>query len=270
MQVASRQCLWKDTGFGTDVVVELTPETGLYLRFGLWGFEGAQVCVRWGDGSMAEEHDYRSGDVYVDHTFKSYGRYHVLFENVRGLGFRVLDGQPQYAYDAAVKSVVDGSCRVERSLSACFKRAANLERVVLPGVTVFGQRDYAYCAKLREVVAPKAEYFYDGTFEHCTELERLEFVGGTMWRSVFMGCTRLRELRFSRVDQISTRCFADTPNLMDIWIPDKTVDQIRQVAPDGNIVAGYGAKFPWNANASCRFHGKDGTVRADGVVLERF
>lgn len=269
MQVASRQCLWDDTGFGTEVEVEMTPETGLFIRFGFWFAEERPVKVRWGDGSVAEERTYRSGDVYVDHTFKSYGRYHVLFENVRGLGFRVLDGQPQYAYDAAVRSVVDHSGMVERSLSACFKRAANLERIVLPGVTVFGQRDYAYCSKLREVVAPDAEYFYDGTFEHCTELERLEFVGGTMWRSVFMGCTRLRELRFSRVDQISTRCFADTPNLMDIWIPDKTIDQIRQVAPTGNIVAGYNAKFPWDANAGCRFHGKDGTVRADGVVLER-
>ena len=270
MQIASRQCLWKDTGSGTVVEVELTPETGLYLRFGLWFIEGNPVRVRWGDGSGREEYAYRSGDLYVEHTFSSYGRYSVVFENARGLGFRILDGQPQYAYDAAVRSVVDHSGRVERSLSACFKQAANLERVVLPGATVFGQRDYAYCSKLREVVAPSAEYFYDGTFQYCTELERLEFVGGTMWSYVFMGCTRLRELRFTRVDQISTQCFADTPNLMDIWIPNKTMDQIQQKAASGNIIAGYDAKFPWSANPGCRFHGTDGIVRADGTVLERF
>ena len=34
--------------------------------------------------------------------------------------------------------------------------------------------------------------------------------------------------------------------------------------------AGYGARFPWNANSNCRFHGTDGIVRADGTVLERF
>ena len=98
MQVASRQCLWDDTGFGTEVEVEMTPETGLFIRFGFWFAEERPVKVRWGDGSVAEERTYRSGDVYVDHTFRSYGRYHVLFENVRGLGFRVLDGQPQFLH----------------------------------------------------------------------------------------------------------------------------------------------------------------------------
>ena len=57
---------------------------------------------------------------------------------------------------------------------------------------------------------------------------------------------------------------------MDIWISDKTIDQIQQKAPVGNIVAGYDAKFPWNASPNCRFHGTDGIVRADGTVLDRF
>ena len=33
MQMASRQCLWGETGLGTEVMVELNEETGLYLNF---------------------------------------------------------------------------------------------------------------------------------------------------------------------------------------------------------------------------------------------
>ena len=77
----------------------------------------------------------------------------------------------------------------------------------------------------------------------------------------------MRELRLGAVSQFATKDFDNCPNLMDIYISDKTVDQILQVAPSGNIIAGYSAKFPWGANASCLFHGIDGTVRADGTRI---
>lgn len=55
---------------------------------------------------------------------------------------------------------------------------------------------------------------------------------------------------------------------MDIWISGKTVDQIKQVASGGNIKSGYGATFPWSANAGCRFHGDDGIVLGNGTVVD--
>ena len=191
-----------------------------------------------------------------------------MFEGARSIGLRNLDGEAQYSYDAAIVSYVDYSGLITGSRSGAFKRSINLERFIAPNLTGFGQRDSAYCTKLREVVTPLADYFYDGTFQSCGEIERLELVGGTMWSYVFMGCTKLREIRFSRVDQLSTQCFANCPALTDVWIANKTVDQIRQVASSGNIVAGYGARFPWNANAECRFHGTDGIVLGNGTVIQ--
>ena len=67
------------------------------------------------------------------------------------------------------------------------------------------------------------------------------------------------------VHQFATQDFDHCPNLMDIWISNKTVDQIMQRASSGNIEAGYGARFPWDANASCRFHGIDGVVLGNGT-----
>lgn len=41
-----------------------------------------------------------------------------------------------------------------------------------------------------------------------------------MWK----GCTLLKELKLGSVEQFATQDFYNTPNLMDIWISDKTVD----------------------------------------------
>ena len=82
-----------------------------------------------------------------------------------------------------------------------------------------------------------------------------------------MGCTKLREIRFSHVDQLSTQCFANCPALTDVWIANKTIAQTRQEDSSGNIIAGYGARFPWNANPSTRFHCIDGIVLGNGTVI---
>ena len=67
--------------------------------------------------------------------------------------------------------------------------------------------------------------------------------------------------------QFATQDFDQCPNRMDIWIDNKTVEQIKQVASEGNIVAGYSARFPWNANPNCRFHGTNGIVLGNGTII---
>lgn len=270
MQVASRQCLWKDAGGGTVIVVEMTPATGLYLKFVFHATEGSDVTIRWGDGGR-DDISYAAGDLSCGHTYSRSGRYTVVISGARSVGFRFLDGQAQYSYDAAIISFVDRSGEIVSSHSGGFKRAVNLEKFIAPNCTWMGQRDFAYCSKLKEVVIGESVICYDGTYQYCAELEKYTCLAtGVCWSYVWQGCTKLRELRLGSVYQFATRDFDSTPNLMDIWISDKTIDQIRQKAAGGNIVAGYGAKFPWGANANCRFHGTDGTVRADGTVLERF
>ena len=266
MQIASRQLVWNKGGRGTVVEVEMTPATGLYIKFRCNAATDTPVSIRWGDGAE-ETFAYTNRDIVPEHRYATYGRYKVVFEGARSIGFRNLDGEAQYSYDAAIVSYVDYSGLITGSRSGAFKRAVNLERFIAPNLTGFGQRDFAYCTKLKEVVTPLSAYFYDGTFQNCGEIERLELVGGTMWSYVFMGCTKLREIRFSRVDQLSTQCFANCPALTDIWIANKTIAQTKQVAPSGNIIAGYGARFPWNANASTRFHCMDGIVLGNGTII---
>ena len=131
MQVASRQCLWSDLSAGTEIVVEMTPATGLYIRFVFNAAKGRNVRIRWGDGS-GEDIGFTEQDVFCGHTYPSYGRYRVFFHGARSVGFRNFDGDPQYAYDAAVVSFVDYSGDITNSRSAAFKRAVNLERFVAP------------------------------------------------------------------------------------------------------------------------------------------
>ena len=266
MLKASKVCLWKEAGRGTVVEVEMTPATGLYFKLAYKHTDGQGVVINWGDGSKTERGYAGSGDQYADHTYARHGRYKIVIEGVRSVGMRFLDGQAQYVYDNAIISVVDYCGQIIGSHSGAFKRATNLERFIAPNCQWMGQRDFAYCSKLKEVVIGKNEIYYDGTFQYCSSLEKFTTLkSGVCWSYVWQGCTSLRELNLGDVHQFATQDFDRCPNLMDIWISNKTVDQIMQRAPSGNIEAGYGARFPWNANASCRFHGIDGVVLGNGT-----
>jgi len=268
MQVASRQVVWNAGGRGTVIEVEMTPTTGLYIKFFTGNERKEPFTVSWGDGSGTQTFVFDGHYHEVEHSFRTYGRYRIVFTNITNVGFRWLDGQPHYAYDAAILSIVDYAGTLTGAHSGAFSRCENLERYIAPNNRGCGQRPFAYCTKLKEVQLGECGIHYDGSFQGCSALEKFTTVStGCCWSYVWEGCTKIRELRLGAVEQFATRDFNNTPNLMDIWIGDKTVDQIRQVAPSGNIVAGYGAMFPWNANPLCRFHGTDGIVLGNGTVI---
>ena len=267
MQIASRQPMWKGGGRGTVIEVEMTPATGLYIRFVYCPTPGKPLAVKWGDGEKTELPN-APGDSEVDHLYAAYGKYKIVVDGCCNIVFRVLDGQPAYPYDAAITSFVDYSGQITGSRSAAYQNAVNLERFIAPNASWIGQRDFAYCSKLKEAVLGDVCIHYDGSFQYCTSLEKFTTVNtGCCWSYVWQGCTRLRELRLGNVSQFATEDFDDCPNLMDIWIADKTVEQIIGTAPDGNIEHGYGAEFPWCANASCRFHGTNGIVLGNGTII---
>ena len=268
MQIASRQVVWSEGSGGTVAVVEMTPATGLRIRFLAKAIGEGPFSVKWGDGA-AETVPYRTGDIYVEHEYSAFGLYRIRFDRVRGLGFRPLDGMPGFDYDAAIVSVDDYSGLLTDVPSAAFASATNLRRFTAPNANWIGQRSFAHCRKLRRVRLGMVEVLHDGSFQNCPALEVYEAAAtGKCWRYVWEGCTSLRELRLGNVTLFADRVFNNTPNLADIWISGKTVDQIRQVAQEGNIFAGYGAKFPWGANAGCRFHGIDGIVLGNGTVVK--
>jgi len=267
MQVASKQSHWNFTGTGTEVELEMTPDTGLYIKFNVHGPADKITEWDWGDGSpkvtfMTHERQYLS------HAYPTYGKYKIRCKNLVALGFRGLDGEPQYDYDRAIISYVDYAGTVTGSMSGAFKCATNLKRFVAPNISGMGQRDLANCSSLEEVVLGQCGIYYDGTFQNCPKLTK--FTTGrswTCWSYVWQGCMSLTELRLGDVNQFATQDFTNTPQLADIYIANKTIDQIKQVAASGNIVAGYGAKFPWGATATCRFHGTDGIVLGNGTII---
>ena len=265
MQVASRQPLWGGNGRGTFLEVEMTPSTGLYIRFVIEPVTPGIMSVDWGDGTTTEVSSDRR--VYVDHTYGAHGGYKIRLRNIAGLALRELDGEPQYSYDDAIISFVDYDNVIRGVASGGFECARNLKRVWLPAATGVGQRPFAYCSNLEECYTPLCAYFYDGVYECCEKLQTLELGGGTLWSAIFWGCTNLREIRFTHVDQISDRCFGDCPSLTDIYMGDKTIAQVTQTSGDGDIIAGYGARFPWDANPTTRFHCLDGIVLGNGSVI---
>lgn len=74
----------------------------------------------------------------MSHTYSDYDTYVAQFWNVKGLGFRYLDYQSQYVYDAAPISIVDYSGLYTEIPSGSFKSCVNIERVILPASTWVG------------------------------------------------------------------------------------------------------------------------------------
>lgn len=266
MQIASKQPLWNEGGSSTVLEIEMTPDTGLWIQFHFDGFSDRETVISWGDGSKDV---WTSGDRRtVQHTYPAYGKYKIRCKNIHFVGHRWLDGQAQYAFDAAITSIVDYAGQITGNSSGAFKNCVNLKKVILPNCCWMGQRDFANCTSLEEVVLGNVYIYYDGTFQNCSSLEKFTALAtGCCWSYVWQGCTKLRELKLGSVNQFATQDFQNTPLLKDIWISDRTVDQIRQVAPTGNINSGYGARFPWGACTDCRFHGTDGIVLGNGTRI---
>ncbi len=266
MQIASKQSLWNEGGSGMVVEVEMTPATGLFIQFHFNGYRDKETVIAWGDGDTYRFTNYDR--ITVGHTYANYGKYKIRTKNLRGIGLRWLDGQSQYAYDNAIISMVDYGGTITGSNSGGFKRCTRLKRVIWPKCQWLGQRDFAYCTSLEEVEMGNAGIHYDGTYQSCTNLKKFKIGScGTCWSYVWKDCTSITELKLGNVTQFATQDFSNTPLLKDIWIANKTVDQIKQVAASGNIVAGYGARFPWGACSDCRFHGTDGIVLGNGTRI---
>lgn len=267
MQAASRQCMWGPGGGVTEIGIDTTGVAYPVIDLYVGGYAGTNVVIDWGDG-MERTRVAATEPALVQHVFMGRKKFTMRVRNLRCVGLRKLDSSAHERSEPLVRSVVDKSGRLTSSMSGAFKYCANLTRFVAPNCAWLGQRDFAGCTSLEEVVLGKAGVCYDGTFEYCTKLAKFSAEAArTCWRYVWRGCSSLAELKLGDVDQLSDDDFAGMPALRDVRISNRTVDQIRQAAPSGNIAGGYGSSFPWGANASCRFHGKDGYVLGDGTVV---
>ena len=269
MQIASRQCVWDEGHVCTEIGVVMTKATGLYLRFFCNSDSITGATINWGDGEVTTL-SAGEGDASVEHTYRRTGAYTIKLKGVTRLGLRMLDGHPYYNYDAAILSIVDYSGDLIESRSASWQRCLNLKKYIAPNVGWMGQRDFAYCSSLKEVVLGDVIVFYDGTFQYCSDLQTCTMTRAwEVWHYVWKGCTALKELHLGNVYQFGRGIFESTPNLKDIWISNKTVAQIQMKASSGNIVKGSAAaSFPWGASSNCRFHGTDGIVLGNGTQIQ--
>lgn len=164
--IGTKQTFWKKSArTDTEVVLRMTSYTGLTITFAMRfvdDYRDFTVC--WGDGTT-EIHSY-AGNVnyYITHTYSSYGTYVMQFYGVKSIGFRYLDGQAQYNYDAAPISVVDYSGLLTEAASGAFKNAVNLVKFIAPNAQWMGQRSFAGCVSLKEVEIGPCLIYYDGTF----------------------------------------------------------------------------------------------------------
>jgi len=277
---------------GCHVLMRMTAETGLSATF-MFKNNSKTICaagktltIDWGDGSAPSVTTYTSAtsDVSMSHTYPSYGDYNMVLTGVcQSIGFSVLDSST-YTYSKAPISIIDYSGVVFESSSGALKSAVNLETLILPWVVACGQRDFAYCTKLKTVELGCPSIYYDGVFQGCTALESFKvnydvllprwqeiFTTWTdqtlanraaqCWHNVWNGCSSIKELNLGHVRQFGNTCFSGCSQLTDIYVTNHTAAEIK-----ANFNASSG-NFPSGAAATVKFHGTDGYVLGDGTIV---
>ena len=276
---------------GCHVLMRMTAETGLSATF-MFKNNSKTICVPgktltidWGDGSAPSVTTYTSAtsDISVSHTYPSYGDYNmVLTGQCQSIGFAVLDGST-YTYSKAPISIIDYSGVVFETSSGALKSAVNLETLILPWVVACGQRDFAYCTKLKTVELGCPSIYYDGTFQGCTALESFKVNydvllprwqevfttwteqtlanrSCTCWHNVWNGCSSITELNVGHITQFGNTNFSGCSSLTDVYVTNHTAAEIKNSF-------GKSYKLPWGAASTVKFHGTDGYVLGDGTIV---
>jgi len=269
MQLASRQCLWKSGSgaveIGVDAACAAYPVIDLYVE----GHPGRNVLIDWGDGTERTS-VAAPQPTLVQHIFMGRRAFSVLVRDLRAVGVRKADSAAHERSEPLVTSVDDPGGLLTGSMPGAFRYCANLRRFRAPACASLAGNDFAECTSLEEVVLGRVGVCGDGAFRDCASLasfsaKAMRACGRDVWR----GCSSLEVLDLGDVDQLSAGDFADAPNLREIRIANRTVDQIRQAAASGNVAGGYGAAFPWGASAACRFLGRDGYALGDGTAVRQ-
>ena len=276
MIIAGKHTMFKGPmkKIGCHVLMRMTAETGLSATF-MFKNNSKTICaagktltIDWGDGSAPSVTTYTSAtsDVSVSHTYPSYGDYNMVLTGVcQSIGFAVLDGST-YNYSKAPISIIDYSGVVFESASGALKSAVNLETLILPWVVSCGQRDFAYCTKLKTVELGCPSIYYDGVFQGCTALESFKVNYNVLlprWQEIFTTWTdqSIKELNLGHVKQFGNTCFSGCSQLTDIYVTNHTAAEIK-----ANFNASSG-NFPSGAAATVKFHGTDGYVLGNGTIV---
>ena len=240
MQIASRQCLWKDTigGTGTILAVEASSASmTVRIARGDLADGSGSVTVDWGDGRKSEYSQIRD----ARHTYANPGEYMVrISDDLRSFGFT--DSSPSGAVPERdmLRELISLGSKVTSIAGYGFNNCHCMRGVMnLPNVTSIGGYAFGTTLGITDFILPSM-----------TTLRQTSFYCGPSPTQIHADNVKSVESRFW--DYYGWQ-------LYDIYLRNSTCAQIKAMSG-----------FPFLANQiqeAVRFHGSDGIVLKDGTII---
>ena len=238
MQVASRQCLWKDeiAGLGTTLAVEASEECmTVQIARGELADGSSSVTVHWGDGAKSEYS--RIGN--ARHTYAKPGEYYIVIsDDLCSFGYS--DSSGTGPVRDMVRELVSLGSKVTAIGGYGFNNCHRMRGVInLPNVTSIGSYAFGTTLGITDFILPSM-----------TRLGQTSFYSGPSPTQIHADNVRQIDSRFW--DYYGWR-------LYNLYLRNSTCAQIRAMGG-----------FPFNADRAgeeVRFHGSDGIVLADGTII---
>ena len=239
MQVASRQCLWKDSiaGSGTILAVEASDACmTVQIAQGDLAEGSSSVTINWGDGRKNEYSRISN----ATHTYANPGEYKIVIsDDLSSFGYSTSSGTGPVR--DMVRELIALGSKVTRIGSYGFNNCHCMRGVMnLPNVTNIGGYAFGTTLGITDYILPS--------------MTRLV-------QTSFYACSSPRRMYADNVTQIDSRFWEyygdrNGRTLEDLYLRNSTCAQIRAMA-----------NFPFRAPATTRFHGSDGIVLGDGSII---
>lgn len=235
MQVASRQCLWRDTiaARGTVVAVEVSEDSmAVLLSTGTLAAGSKSVIVSWGDGSTGEY----NGISGARHTYATPGEYLIVIsDDIATFGFTNASGS--MAERDTLRELVSLGEKVTSIAPYGFNNCKKMRGVMnLPNVTSIGSYAFGSTLGITDFILPSM-----------TRLVQESFYSNP-------GPTQIHADNVRQIDSYFWEYYGYT--LCDMYLRSSTCAQIKAMSG-----------FPFKADRASqtvRFHGSDGIVTAGG------
>ncbi len=240
MQVASRQCVWKDTTSekGTTFAVEASPDCmTVRIARGDLAPGSTSVTVNWGDGTKSEYSRISN----ARHTYEKPGEYRIaISDDLCSFGFTDSSPSGPVPERDMLRELVSLGSKVTTISSYGFNNCHLMRGVInLPNVTNIGGYAFGTTRGITDFILPSM-----------TRLVQTAFYSGPTPRQIHADNVKLIDSRFWEYYGWK---------LYDVYLRNSTCEQIAAMSG-----------FPFYADRAAetvRFHGSDGVVLADGTII---
>ena len=239
MQIASRQCLWKDTtsARGTILAVEASSACmTVRIASGKLAAGSTSVTVDWGDGEKSKMSKIDA----ATHAYARAGEYRIsISDDLSSFGFA--DYSSTAEERDMLRELVNLGPRVTQIESYCFNNCHLMRGVMnLPGVTEIGAYAFGSTRGITDYIMPSMKRlretsFYRGSSPVQMHADNVTEIGSQFW------------------DYYGWK-------LYDLYLRSATCARIAAMAG-----------FPFKADQisqTVRFHGSDGIVTANGEFIQ--